>query len=232
MRIGALAGAAALVGLAASRRTPLAVSGATAVAIPLVVRGATGHWPLESVLAHPVRVERTITIFRSPEDVWDYWSRLVTLPRFMRHLEAVDVRDARRSHWVARTPLGELEWDAEIVEARRGRRLAWRSVAGSPIDTRGRLALAPAPADRGTTVRLELALDPPARRAGRLAAALLQPATGIEIREDLRRFKSLLEAGEIPTTAGQPHARAFELGGGGGARARRLGAHERAEARR
>jgi uncharacterized membrane protein len=205
MRIGALAGAAALVGFAARRRSPMAVSGATAVAIPLVYRGATGRWPLEPSLARPVRVVTAITVRRSAEDIYDFWRRLENLPRFMRHLESVEEIDAYRSRWVARTPLGNVSWEAEITDEERGSRIAWRSLDGSQIDTWGRVELDPAPAGRGTQMRFEISLQPPASRIGRVAAALLQPVTEKEIRHDVHRFKSLMEAGEIPTTQGQPH---------------------------
>jgi uncharacterized membrane protein len=210
IRIGALVGAATLLGIAARRRSPLGLSGATAVAVPLVMRGATGRWPLESMIARPVQVRRAITIGRPAEDIWDFWRQLENLPRFLRHLESVEVLDEKRSHWVARTPLGAVSWEAEITEETRPARLAWRSTPSSAIDTRGRLELEDAAEGRGTLLRVDIVLEPPAGPAGRLAAGLLRPTTGIEIEQDLRRFKALLEAGEIPTTDGQPHGeRAF-----------------------
>ena len=205
LRIGALAGAAALVGYAARRRSAIAVSGATAVALPLVYRGATGRWPLEPSLARSVRVATAVTIRRSPEEIYDFWRRLENLPRFMRHLESVEEIDAHRSRWIARTPLGNVSWEAEITDEERGNRISWRSVDGSQVDTWGRVELDQAAPGRGTLVRVEMSLQPPGGRAGRVAAALLQPVTEKEIGQDLRRFKALMEAGEIPTTQGQPH---------------------------
>ncbi len=124
----------------------------------------------------------------------------------MRHLESVQETGGRRSHWVARSPVGgaPVEWDAEIVEERDGQLLSWRSVEGSQVPNSGSVLFEDDPAGRGTRVRVHMGLVPPGGAAGRLAGKALEPLTARQVHEDLRRFKSLVEAGEIPTNDGQP----------------------------
>ncbi len=206
LRAGALAGAATLLGLAARRRTAGAWTGAAALALPLAVRGVSGHWPLEESLRDPsIDLRATLTIDRPPREVFDAWRDLEKLPEILRHLKTVEELGDGRSHWVARTPLGTtVEWEAEVIEERPGELLRWRSLEGSEIEQEGSLELRPWRSDDATVLLLHLRA---AHRRGAPtgpAAALLQPALAREIEEDLRRFKSRMEAGEVPTTEGQP----------------------------
>lgn len=205
LRIGALAGAATLLGLAARRRTAGAWTGAAALALPLAVRGVAGHWPLEDALRDPsIDVRATLTIDRPPREVFDAWRDLEKLPEILRHLKTVEEQGDGRSRWVARTPLGTVEWRAEVVEERPGELLRWRSLEGSEVEQEGSLEMRPWRSDDSTVLRLHLHA---AHRRGAPtgpAAALLRPALAREIEEDLRRFKARMEAGEVPTTEGQP----------------------------
>lgn len=209
-RLAAMVGGAALVAYAARDRSwrslGLALAGA-----PLVYRGATGHWPMgkargeRAAEAAPPLVETSVTVNRPRREVYDFWRRLENLPRFMRHLEAVEERGDGISHWVARSPLGmRVEWDAETVEEREGELLSWRSLPGSQVDNAGSVLFEDAPAGRGTVVRVSMELSPVGNGLGRALGKVLNPITSQQVHEDLRRFKSLVEAGEIPTTEGQP----------------------------
>jgi uncharacterized membrane protein len=125
----------------------------------------------------------------------------------MRHLISVRKLDDRRSHWVAKAPKiagGQVEWDAEVTADEPGRRIAWRSVGGADVDTAGEVRFEEAPGDRGTVVHVAMSYLPPAGRVGHWVAKLFGEAPTGTIREDLRRFKSQMEAGESPTTVGQP----------------------------
>lgn len=205
LRAGALAGAATVLGLAARRNTAGAWAGAAAVALPLAVRALAGRWPLEDSLRDPaIDVRSTLTIERSPREVFDAWRDLESLPSILRHLETVDEIGNGRSRWVARSPLGtEVEWRAEIIEERPGELLRWRSLEGSEIEHEGSLELRPWRSEGST--ELVVTLHASHRRGAPVGPALglLRPALAREIHEDLRRFKNLMEAGEVPTTEGQ-----------------------------
>ena len=123
----------------------------------------------------------------------------------MQHLESVKVIDERRSHWRAVGPAGrKVEWDAEITEDRPGNVLGWRSVEGAGIEHAGTVHFTPGQAGKGTVVQVQMTYQPPAGRAGAMVARLFGEEPSIQIRQDLRRFKQLIETGEIPTTKGQP----------------------------
>jgi uncharacterized membrane protein len=126
----------------------------------------------------------------------------------MSHLRSVEETDATHSRWVASAPLGmSVEWDAEIVTDTPNRVISWRSLPGSDVDTAGSVHFNMAPSGRGTEVRVSLKFDPPAGKFGSFIARLFGENPEQQIRDDLARFKQIIEAGEIPTTAGQPHGR-------------------------
>lgn len=198
---------AALVALAARRKSWRSLGAALAGA-PLIYRGATGHWPLPQAVARrasravaPAPVEAAVTIGRPRSDLYAYWRRLENLPRFMKHLEEVVDLGGGRSHWVGKSPLGfKVDWDAEILEEREDQFLSWRSLPGSQVHNAGTVLFEDAPAGRGTVVRVSLELTP-GHAFGQAVGKVLAPLTRQQVREDLRRFKQLMEAGEIPTTA-------------------------------
>jgi uncharacterized membrane protein len=154
-----------------------------------------------------IHVRQSFTLNRPVEEVYGFWRRLENLPRFMRHLESVEVLDDRRSRWRAKAPAGTtVEWEAEIVADEPGRRLAWRSVEGATVPNQGTVRFVPAPAGRGTEIHVELEYQPPAGAVGAAVAKLFGEEPSLQVREDLRRLKQLLEAGE-PISAKGPAAR-------------------------
>ena len=148
------------------------------------------------------RVERTVTILRSPDELYARWHDLARLPELMAHLESVTPLDEKRSRWVARGPGGtRVMWEAEITADEPGRLIAWRSVAGSDIENAGSVRFTPAPGGRGTEVKVLLSYELPAGRLGEAAVTLLGESCDHEVREDLRRFKQRMETGEVATAA-------------------------------
>jgi uncharacterized membrane protein len=157
---------------------------------------------------HEAFVEQAMIIAKSPQECYAYWRDLANLPRFMRMLHSITVKDDRHSHWVIRTPAGaKLEWDSEITVDQPGERIAWHSMEGSSVTHAGSVRFEPAPGGRGCIVRVLMHYRPPMGRASLGIAKLLGRDAVAEVREDLRRFKQVLETGEIPTTEGQPSGR-------------------------
>jgi uncharacterized membrane protein len=156
-----------------------------------------------------VYVERSVAVFRSPEECYQFWRDFQNLARFMKHVESVEETGDQRSHWIVRGPAGvELEWDSEIVSDIPGRGLAWRSVEGGDLEHRGDVQFEPAPGGRGTIVRLELEFRPTAgTRTAANIAELLGRVPELQAQNDLRRFKQVLETGEVARTEGQPSGR-------------------------
>jgi uncharacterized membrane protein len=146
---------------------------------------------------------------RPPEEVYNLWKNYENFPRFMYHLESVKVTGDKRSHWVAKAPAGmTVEWDAETIQDIPNERIAWRSLEGSTVPNSGEVRFERAPGGRGTIVRVAVEYRPPAGPIGAAIAKLFGREPGQQIREDLRRLKQLIEAGEIITTEGQPAGRA------------------------
>lgn len=181
----------------------------------LALHGATGKKSLQETASQatgmnkPIQVEKSATIFnKSPEELYKFWRNLENLPTFMKHLKSVQVIDQTRSHWVANAPLGEsVEWDAEIVQDQENQLIAWASVEGADVENSGFVRFQPAPTGRGTEVKVVMEYVPPGGTIGAAIAKLFGEEPEQQIGDELRRFKMLMEAGEIATTEGQPSGR-------------------------
>ncbi len=159
----------------------------------------------ETKTAQGIRIEQAITIDRPAEELFRYWRDLENLPGIMDHLETVEEKDERLSHWVARGPgRTKLEWDAEIINEEEGRVITWRSLEGADLGSAGAVRFNDAPGGRGTEVRLVMQYDPIGGAVGAKIVKLFDKEPAQEIRTSLRKFKALMEAGEVPTTGGQP----------------------------
>jgi uncharacterized membrane protein len=197
----------------------------TAAAGALIARGGTGHCPVYAAAGfntadgeddtraalggrRGVNVEEVVTINASADDLYTFWRNFEQLPRFMDHLVSVRQADYRRSHWVAKAPAGRtVEWDAEIINEIPGELIGWRTLEGADVVSAGSVRFRSAAGGRGTEVRVRLQYEPPAGKVGSTIAWLLGHEPSQTIREDLRRFKQLMETGEIATTKGQPRGR-------------------------
>jgi uncharacterized membrane protein len=155
-----------------------------------------------------IHVVKSITINRPVEELYSFWRNFQNLPRFMKHLVSVQVSGDKRSRWVAKGPAGStVEWDAEIFEDRPNELIAWRSLEGSDVDSAGTVRFERGPGGRGTVVRVNLQYRPPAGLIGRRVSELFGEGPEWQIKDDLRRFKQVMEAGEVITTEGQPAGR-------------------------
>jgi uncharacterized membrane protein len=153
-------------------------------------------------------VERSITIGKPAGELYRSWRNPRNLRRIMEHFAEVSTMGEDRQHWRVSFPLGQsLEWDARIVEEHPDGFLRWASLPGSKLPNEGSLRLSPAPGDRGTEVKLYFRFDPPGGVLGDAAVKLLGFVPAMVAEKALRRFKSLAETGEIPTTEHQPAAR-------------------------
>jgi len=145
-----------------------------------------------------IHVKKSITINRPAEDVYSYWHDFQNLPRFMGHLESVQMKADGRSHWKAKAPVGRtVEWDAEVVLDRPNEMIAWQSVDGSTISNSGSVYFTSAPGERGTEVRVELQYKAPGGALGAGIAKLLGEEPSVQIGDDLRTLKQVLETGDI-----------------------------------
>ena len=146
-------------------------------------------------------VGRSVTINRPRDELYAYFRDFANLPSFMDNIESVAVLDDRRSHWAVKAPAGKtVEWDAVITDEAPGEYFVWASEPGADIPNSGRIEFRDAGA-RGTVVTATLIYDPPAGVVGKLIAKLFQREPAIQARRDLRRFKQLMETGEVATAA-------------------------------
>ena len=165
-------------------------------------------WLSRSDSPPPEAAVQTITIGRSPEEIYSFWRKLENLPRVMPDLESVRETGPRSSHWVVRGPgRRRMEWDAVITTEQPNECIAWRSRPNGVPGHSGKVSFVQAPGDRGTIVRVEMTYDSPGGSIGRSLAKLVGQAPEQKIQLDLYRLKQILETGMITTTEGQPAGR-------------------------
>lgn len=147
-------------------------------------------------------IGRTVTINRPRAELFAYWRDLTNLATFMDNIERIELLDDKRSHWVVKAP-GDttVEWTALITEERDGEVIAWASEEGADVPNSGRIDFRDASGGRGTIVTATILYDPPAGIIGKVIAKMFQREPAIQARRDLRRFKQLMETGEIATGA-------------------------------
>jgi len=190
----------------------------------LLYRGITGHCHCYGALGistardedsatgvpaqYGFKYEKSFMINRPARELYDQWRKLENLPRIMRHLHSVSETWGGRSHWVAKGPMGmQVEWDAEIINEDPGRLIAWRSLPGSQVDTAGSVHFDDRSDGRGTELKVSLKYNPPGGQLGARLAWLMGSGAEQEIEEDLRRFKQMVETGEVASTPGQAAVR-------------------------
>lgn len=194
----------------------LAAYGLSRRSVPGVVLGALGGYVIyrgtlatrERTLARPVHVYSRFNIQKPVEELFQFWRNFENLPRFMRHVESVKATGDRHSHWVARAPMGAtVSWDAEITDERENEYIVWRSLPGAMVPNRGSIQFRPDSSHGGSIVEVAIDYTPPAGKLGAVFAKMFGREPEQQVRDDLRRFKQIMEAGEIPTTEGQPSGR-------------------------
>lgn len=175
----------------------------------LAYRGATGYCPISASLGPSVprgnwavsrdqgiHVEEAVVIHKSPEVLYNFWRNFENLPRFMDHLESVKTFSNDRSHWIAKAPLGQtISWDAEVIGDRANELISWRSLPGSSVANAGSVRFKPVENGQATEVRVSLKYTPPAGALGAAVAKLFGEEPGQQIRDDLGRFKQLMDSG-------------------------------------
>ncbi|HET9831136.1 MAG TPA: YgaP-like transmembrane domain [Vicinamibacterales bacterium] len=188
----------------------------------LIVRGATGFCPGYAAVGIDTRrsdtkealagsrgtpVETAVTIARPHDELYRLWRHFENLPTIMPHLVSVKDLGENRSHWIAKAPGGRtVEWDAEIINDNENELIGWRTLEGSDVVSAGSVRFKPT-REGETMIRVHLQYEPPAGKVGATIAWLLGHEPSQTIREDLRRFKALMETGEVPTIEGQPRGR-------------------------
>jgi len=146
-------------------------------------------------------VGRAVTINKPVSELFAYWRDFGNLATFMENVVRVEVIDTKRSHWVVKAPAGRtVEWDAIVTDEQEDSFIAWASAPGADVENSGRIDFRNAGA-RGTVVTATILYDPPGGGIGKVIAKMFQREPAIQARRDLRRFKQLMETGEIATAA-------------------------------
>ena len=177
----------------------MAVLGVTAADLLCSTRmTAEPNAPYEALQARDVHATAAVTVQAPISEVFGYWDGFQSLPRFMNDAASVQITGDRQSHWRLTAPAGlTLEWDAQITDSRPNEQITWRTAEGSNVNAEGVVRFRTAPGNRGTQVIFDARFSPPGGELGKKLAQPLAEALGTKIGNDLRRFKQLVELGEI-----------------------------------
>jgi uncharacterized membrane protein len=150
-----------------------------------------------------IHAKGSCVVNRAPEDVYAFWRNFENFPRFMRHVESVQDLGDGRSHWKVKGPAGmEVEWDETIIADFPNEVITWRSLEGSDVDNAGAVRFERAPGNRGTIVKVNLEYNPTAGVLGSMVAKLFGEEPEQQLDDDLRRFKQVMEIGEVVVSEG------------------------------
>ena len=153
--------------------------------------------------SHGIHVEQSVLIRKPAEQLYRFWRNFENLPKFMRHLELVAMREEGISHWVAKGPAGiEVEWDARIINEIENKVIAWQSLKGSQVATAGAVTFDAT--NGGTLVHVHMQYNPPGGKLGAAIAYAFGEEPNLQVQEDLRRFKTLMETDSRQPAAGGP----------------------------
>lgn len=146
-------------------------------------------------------VAEAVTINRPAQDLYEFWRDPTNLVQVMDNIKSIEPIDRDRSRWTVKAPAGsEVSWESVVTNDVPGKEITWQSAEGADVANSGRIEFRDA-GDRGTVVRATIAYDPPGGKLGQIIAKLFQREPRIQARRDLRRFKQLMETGEIATAA-------------------------------
>ena len=190
-------------------------SGATSALAGAVGLGALGATPFARRRSGTFEAENAITINRPAEELYDAWLDTELMTRVLSTIERVEDLGEGHTRWHAKTPAGTMSWESRHTVESRPRRIAWETVEGSTVYQRGEVTFEPAPGNRGTEVRVRMLYRPPLGLLGVVTATLYGEEAGQATAVDLRRFKQLMETGQISTTEGQPAYRRDRSGSAG-----------------
>jgi uncharacterized membrane protein len=163
-------------------------------------RAAEPHASLKS--GEGMKMEQSVTINRSPEEIYYFWRQLENLPRFMNHIKSVTQTGDGISHWVVQTSAGkEFEWDARLIEDKPGQMLSWQSLDGADVDNAGSVWFTPTSDGTATIVKVSMKYSPPGGKLGALLAKFFGDSAEKQMTEDLLRLKNIMESsGHAPIT--------------------------------
>jgi uncharacterized membrane protein len=188
----------------------------------LLARAAAGYCPIRATLnlkrrrddarqalggARGVHIHESITIRAPLELLFEFWANPENLPMVLPYVERVERLGNGRSHWVVKGPANvNVEWDAAVINEVPLEIVAWQSLPGADVASAGAVRFKRT-TDERTELTVHMQYSPPAGRLGAGLATILGSSPASQVREALRQLKQSMEAGEVPTTSGQPSGR-------------------------
>src|SRR5437016_3033552 len=194
-----------------TRKTQVLIAGAgAAAAVYGLTRLLSGKHINTLPYGYGIKLKKAVTVNAPADRLYMFWRRLENLTVLFDNVVSVKALDDTHSHWALKVPGGmTLEWDAEITTDRKDEMIGWLSLGGAELDNAGYVRFERAPGGRGTVVRVALQYNPPAGKLGAAVSTVLGEKPSSQIEEALRKFKQLMEAGEIATATEErklPHS--------------------------
>ena len=140
-------------------------------------------------------IQKSLHVYAEVDEVYGAWRALENFPSFMSHIREITRSDDHHYRWTVDGPGGvPVTWESEITADVPNELIAWRTVAGSPVQSSGVVQFEPS-SQGGTRIHIRMCYRPPADAVGHAAAVVFGKDPRRQIDDDLLRFKSLLEVG-------------------------------------
>jgi uncharacterized membrane protein len=146
-----------------------------------------------------VKVVRSCTVRKPAAELYAFWRNVENLQRIIKHPVKIVAVSEIESHWSVSAPGDRsVEWDSLIINDHAGELIAWRSREGSTIPHAGSVRFETVPEENATKVTVALEYNAPGGKLGAFLAKLSGEEPGQQVAAALRRFKTLMETGEVP----------------------------------
>lgn len=170
----------------------------------LLYRGISGYCPISASIGRDTtgnrgstfRLRKSITINCPHDEVYSVWRDLEKLPLYLKHIKKVEKIDEKTYRWTAEFSGQEFTWTAVITEDIPNRILSWRSVEPTDVENHGSVEFNELPGTESTRFDFNIFYRPAKTEMGSLIANVLTPVFKQKIRDDLRKFRDLVEIPE------------------------------------
>ncbi|NJK94620.1 MAG: DUF2892 domain-containing protein [Bacteroidales bacterium] len=170
----------------------------------LLIRGTRGYCQFYNMAgfstipnSEPFEFNKSLTIHRNRIEVYNFWRRLENLPLIMKHIKNVEKVTEGKYYWEAEFNNRTFKWNAEVIEDMPNERISWTTTDASDIRNTGTVEFYDAPRNKGTVMRVTMVYTPERTRVGKMIARFLDPFFSQMIKDDLKRFKHMMESDDI-----------------------------------
>lgn len=180
-----------------------------------LIRGVSGNCPLKRVLKETPfeqhfqhthgwkaseAISRSVTIARPLDEVFEFLKQPQNIGPLIPWVDTLESLDPHTSKWTVRGPLGRtINWTLHLDEFQEDSILRWHTVPAGKWQHDITAQLKPAPASRGTELKVVAVCEPAGGPLGYALASAVSSFSDKALLNLLGTIKQQLETGEVST---------------------------------